>query len=103
MVTGGPTVWTINPNTDFSSTETVTVTVFANKVTDQDSDDPPDNMAADYLFDFGVAVDVAPTAVDDAATVAEDSGANAIDVFKRHRSRWRHQVVSRSTTTTARS
>ena len=81
VVTGGPTTYTINPNTDFSSAETVTLTVFAAGVTDQDSFDPPDNMASDFSSSFTVATDTPPTAVDDTKTVNEDSGATAIDVL----------------------
>ncbi|MGH8531789.1 MAG: beta strand repeat-containing protein, partial [Gammaproteobacteria bacterium] len=59
VVTGGPTTFTINPNTDFAPGEICTTTVFAAQVTDQDTDDPPDNMAAD--FSFGFTTDAAPT------------------------------------------
>src|SRR5215217_3367515 len=59
IVTGGPTTFTINPNTDFAAEETCTVTVFAAQVTDQDSDDPPDNMAANFVFSF--STEAAPT------------------------------------------
>ena len=51
-VTGGPTTYTLNPNTDFVTTENCTVTVVAAQVTDQDTDDPPDNMTADFGFSF---------------------------------------------------
>src|SRR5690349_21136088 len=54
VVTGGPTTFTINPNVDFANGETVTVTVFAAQVTDQDSNDPPDNMAANFVFSFTI-------------------------------------------------
>ena len=59
VVTGGPTTFTINPNSDFAAAETCTVTVFAAQVTDQDSSDPPDNMAANFVFSFGA--ESAPT------------------------------------------
>src|SRR5262249_43327088 len=52
VVTGGPSAFTINPNSDFAAAETCTVTVFAAQVTDQDTDDPPDNMAANFVFSF---------------------------------------------------
>lgn len=51
-VSGGPTSFTLNPDTDFQFGETCTATVFAANVTDQDSDDPPDNIAADFVFSF---------------------------------------------------
>jgi methionine-rich copper-binding protein CopC len=59
VVTGGPSAFTINPNSDFAAAETCTVTVFAAQVTDQDSDDPPDNMAANFVFSF--STEAAPT------------------------------------------
>ncbi|HEX9922357.1 MAG TPA: ExeM/NucH family extracellular endonuclease [Anaerolineae bacterium] len=58
---GGPTTFTLDPDTDFANSETCTVTVLAAEVTDQDSDDPPDNLAADYVFSFDtVGAVVAP-------------------------------------------
>ena len=60
VVTGGPTTFTINPNADFANGEVCTVTVSASQVTDQDSGDPPDNMAANFVFSF-TTVDIAPT------------------------------------------
>ncbi len=51
-VTGGPTNFTLDPDADFASNETCTVTVSANQVTDQDLLDPPDEMTADYVFSF---------------------------------------------------
>src|SRR4029079_3344256 len=59
VVTGGPTTFTINPNTDFTQGEICTVTVIAAQVTDQDSNDPPDNMAANFVFSF--SMDAAPS------------------------------------------
>ncbi|MCB8974966.1 MAG: ExeM/NucH family extracellular endonuclease [Ardenticatenaceae bacterium] len=50
VTTGGPQSYTINPNSDFVSGETCTVTVFANQVTDQDG--TLDNMTSDYVFSF---------------------------------------------------
>ncbi len=63
-VTGGPTTYTINPNADFTAPESCTVTVFAAQVTDQDTNDAPDNMAANYVFNFDVNI-APPVAVDD--------------------------------------
>jgi predicted extracellular nuclease/cytoskeletal protein CcmA (bactofilin family) len=51
-VSGGPQSFTLNPDLDFTNNETVTVTVFAANVTDQDTDDPPDNMDADHIIGF---------------------------------------------------
>ena len=51
VTTGGPQSYTIvNPNSDFVSGETCTVTVFASQVTDQDG--TLDNMSSDYSFNF---------------------------------------------------
>lgn len=51
-VTGGPTSYTIDPTTDFSTAESCHATVYKDHVTDQDTDDPPDTMEADYTWDF---------------------------------------------------
>ena len=51
-LSGGPTTFTLNPNSDFANGESCTVTVDDVGVSDVDSDDPPDNMAADYVFSF---------------------------------------------------
>ncbi len=51
-LSGGPTTFTLNPDIDFMTAETCTVTVLAAQVTDQDTNDPPDNMAADFGFSF---------------------------------------------------
>ncbi|MCU0296302.1 MAG: ExeM/NucH family extracellular endonuclease [Candidatus Nanopelagicales bacterium] len=53
-VSGGPSVFTIDPAADFLHGETCLLTVLASQVSDQDSDDPPDNMAADHLVAFTV-------------------------------------------------
>ena len=56
------TSFTVNPDSDFVNSETVTVTVPAANVTDTDASDPPDNMAADYIFSFQtVPADTAPS------------------------------------------
>nr|MDQ3805471.1 ExeM/NucH family extracellular endonuclease [Acidobacteriota bacterium] len=52
---GGPTTFTLNPNSDFANGETCTVTVVAAQVADQDVTDPPDNMAANHVFSFTTA------------------------------------------------
>ncbi|HEY3232004.1 MAG TPA: ExeM/NucH family extracellular endonuclease, partial [Roseiflexaceae bacterium] len=54
-VGGGLTTFTLNPDTDFAASETCTVTVTANLVSDQDSNDPPDTMDADFIFSFTTA------------------------------------------------
>lgn len=59
VVTGGPTIFTINPTTDFAGGETCAVTIFAAQITDQDTGDPPDGMAVNYVFSF--TMDAAPS------------------------------------------
>src|SRR5215210_7285803 len=51
-LTGGPTTWVIDPNTDFPVNQSCTLNVIANQVTDLDTDDPPNTMAADYTATF---------------------------------------------------
>jgi predicted extracellular nuclease len=51
-VSGGPISFTIDPDTDFALSESCTMTIYAANVTDQDTDDPPDNMAADFSAGF---------------------------------------------------
>ncbi|HUG06120.1 MAG TPA: ExeM/NucH family extracellular endonuclease [Candidatus Limnocylindria bacterium] len=54
-VSGGPRTFTLDPSADFAANESCTVTVLAANVTDQDADDPPDNMSANYVFSFQTA------------------------------------------------
>jgi predicted extracellular nuclease len=54
-VSGGPSVFTLDPDADFAGGESCTVTVFGAAVTDLDPVDPPDAMAADHLFTFETA------------------------------------------------
>lgn len=55
-VSGGPTTYTLNPSVDFVLGERCTVTIYASQVIDQDG--TPDNMAANYSWNFDT---VAPT------------------------------------------
>ena len=57
-VSGGPITFTLNPDADFAELETCTVEVIAENITDQDGNDPPDLMAANYVFDFSTEGDV---------------------------------------------
>ena len=59
-VSGGPSSFTLDPDVDFAASETCTVTVFASQVTDQDTNDPPDNMAANFVFSFTTVLAVTP-------------------------------------------
>ncbi len=52
VASGGPTTFTLDPEIDFAAVEECNVTISASGVTDQDADDPPDNMAADASFSF---------------------------------------------------
>ena len=75
-VSGGPTSFVLDPATDFAAGEQCTVTVVAARVTDQDTDDPPDNPTADHMFSFTTqhaAPAVPPVANDDTASTHEDS------------------------------
>ena len=49
-VSGGPTTYTLDPDTNFTGSEICTVTIESTLVADQDA--PADNMAADYIFTF---------------------------------------------------
>jgi predicted extracellular nuclease len=58
-VSGSASSITLDPDADFANGETCTVKVFATQVTDQDANDPPDNMAADFSWNFTTVPDVA--------------------------------------------
>ena len=51
-LSGASTTFTLDPDTDFAIGETCTVTVDDQGVTDVDTDDPPNTMAADHTFSF---------------------------------------------------
>jgi uncharacterized protein len=51
-VSGGPTTFTLDPTSDFVGGETCTLTIVAENVSDQDSNDPPDTMAIDFTVGF---------------------------------------------------
>jgi hypothetical protein len=51
-VSGGPTVFTLNPDVDFGSSESCTITVFAAGVADQDG--TPHNMTANFSATFSM-------------------------------------------------
>jgi uncharacterized protein len=57
-VSGGPVAYTLDPDGLFASGEICTLTVYAAGVNDQDTDDPPDYMDADYSASFTTYVDV---------------------------------------------
>ena len=71
-VTGsGGSQITLDPTFDLPASTTCTVTVLASGITDVDSGDPPDNMAANYVFSF--------TTADAAPSVSSTSPANGAD------------------------
>jgi len=51
-VSGGPTTFTLDPGVSLVNGETCTLTVLANQVSDQDGNDPPDNMTANFVVGF---------------------------------------------------
>jgi len=60
-VTGGPTVFTLNPDSDLPNGANCTLTITAANVADNDTDDPPDNMTADVTVNFTTAAAAACT------------------------------------------
>ena len=51
-VTGGPTTYTLDPDSEFVGSESCAVTVDDASVADVDADDPPNTMSADHSFSF---------------------------------------------------
>ena len=49
---GGPTTFTLDPGVTLTNGESCTLTVLANQVSDQDSNDPPDNMVMNFTVGF---------------------------------------------------
>ncbi|HLO36293.1 MAG TPA: ExeM/NucH family extracellular endonuclease [Candidatus Deferrimicrobium sp.] len=52
VASGGTTTFTIDPDADFVAGDSCTVTIVAANVTDNDVNDPPDTMAANFVFSF---------------------------------------------------
>jgi uncharacterized repeat protein (TIGR01451 family)/CSLREA domain-containing protein len=69
---GGTNSFTLNPTADLPGATTCTVTVDKDEVSDVDTFDPPDNMAADYVFTF--TTDAAPAVT----TTSPTSGATGV-------------------------
>ncbi|MCL4255044.1 MAG: Ig-like domain-containing protein, partial [Anaerolineae bacterium] len=61
LPTSNQTSITLDPTGNLPASSTCTVSVFQANVTDTDTDEPPNNMAADYIFNFDTIVDLAPT------------------------------------------
>ncbi|WP_392543800.1 ExeM/NucH family extracellular endonuclease [Oryzobacter telluris] len=70
-LTGGPTTYTLNPTTNLAADAACTLTVTGSAVSDTDTIDPPDTMAADHTSAFTVA----PAPVDQCALPATAIGA----------------------------
>lgn len=51
-VTGGPASFSLDPAVSLIGGETCTLTIYANNVTDQDANDPPNNMVLDFTVGF---------------------------------------------------
>ena len=49
---GGPTTFTLDPGVTLVNGETCTLTVLASQVSDQDGNDPPDNMVFNFIVGF---------------------------------------------------
>jgi methionine-rich copper-binding protein CopC len=74
-VSGGPVSWTVNPTVDFGEGELCTVTVLAAQVADNDANDPPNNMLADFPFSF--TTDVSPSVTATTPTSGGGGGPSA--------------------------
>ena len=77
VTSGGPTTFTLDPDSDFSAGETCTVTVFSAQVSDQDTNDPPDHPIADYSWTFMTAAPSTPSFIHEiqgAAHISPKSG-----------------------------
>ncbi len=53
------TTFTLDPDMDLPASTICTVTVIANQISDTDTDDPPDNMEANFVFSFTTTAPVA--------------------------------------------
>jgi endonuclease I len=72
-VAGGPSGWTLYPDTPFAFGDACTVTIVAAQVADQDG--TPDAMAADFVFGFSVPQDTPPAV---SGTVPADNATNVV-------------------------
>ncbi len=75
IIFGGPSSFTLDPQTNLTSGETCTLTVFASQVSDLDDYDPPDNMAANFTSSF--TVEKAP----EVASSSPANGASSISNY----------------------
>ncbi|HET7008625.1 MAG TPA: Ig-like domain-containing protein [Candidatus Binatia bacterium] len=77
-VSGGPQSFTLNPDADFAIGENCTVTIMASQVTDQDTNDPPDNMAANFSWSFTTSQPSPPPSTDSICLSLAASGAYTV-------------------------
>jgi predicted extracellular nuclease len=75
---GGPTTFTIDPDSDFVSGDSCTLTVLAAQVSDQDNNDPPDNMVANFTVGFST-VDACTLAYTPAYDIQGDGAATPLN------------------------
>jgi methionine-rich copper-binding protein CopC len=81
VISGSLAAYTFNPDTDFTTGELCTATVHKDEVSDQDTNDPPNNMVADYVFTF--TIDLAPsvsstTPINNATGVAANTNVTVV-------------------------
>ncbi len=77
-VSGGPQNFTLNPDVDFAIGESCTATIIASLVTDQDTNDPPDNMAANFSWSFTTTQPSPPPSTDAIYLSLANSGAYTV-------------------------
>ncbi len=78
-VTGGPLTYTLTPPTSFTYGDTISVTIFAGKVTENDTHTL--TLPADYSFSFGTGLPVAPAiTAQPAPRTVPDGGATTFTV-----------------------
>ena len=80
-VTGGPTSFTLDPGTDFVMGEACTLTIFAAKVTDQDLNDPPDNMTVDFTAGFSTVAPPLPIGTVNGPVLDTDNGTGHVSPY----------------------
>src|SRR5439155_1618603 len=77
----GTSTITLDPNSDLPAATNCTVTVLASGISDVDGGDPPDNLAANYVFSFTTS-DAAPSVTSPSpADGATDVAANTNITF----------------------
>ncbi len=77
-VSGGPQSFTLNPEADFAIGESCTVTIIASQIADQDTNDPPDNMAANFSWSFTTTQPSPPPSTDSIYLSLANSGAYTV-------------------------